>query len=468
MTTSADGPGSETIKAMFPGFGFFGTAWADRLQVDVFSQITDLVVSNPHKGAMDLKAIRVLGSDADDLKPNVVTMTNADGSTSSDEDVDLFQLNPVHAESDEAPYWWVHFPEPVLVRRLLIFNSAAGRNFDLVVTATSADGTTLQLRDPSSIRDLTAVLATIAKYAKYEGLFAAVSNPHDAQAWRNKTVAAVCEAWRAGAPRPSMDEALRMTSLMPMHDGDELTDEDYFFIAYILMAQTARNEASRSGWRVFRNVLPSRTSLKRLESKFGAAAALLGVEPRSLTRHGLVQSSKLKSETAGIGDLAVRLRADLAEQGLTPLIAYGSLLGHVREGHLLDHDDDFDSMVCVAASSRSEFDEKRASVVAELRRQGWEVKLNGKYWNVHVSLPGDPAHIDMFFVHVQNDRAFTHMERMKVRDVPAQWLDPGEVVTVDGIQMAIPREPEKFLEDRYGSGWTVADPYADWPWALSD
>jgi hypothetical protein len=60
------------------------------------------------------------------------------------------------------------------------------------------------------------------------------------------------------------------------------------------------------------------------------------------------------------------------------------------------------------------------------------------------------------------------MERMKVRDVPAAWLQPGDVVTVDGIQMAIPREPAKFLEDRYGTGWTVADPYADWAWPLDD
>jgi hypothetical protein len=467
MTIKMDMVNSGVRRAMLPGFGFFGTTWADRLQLDVFARITDIVVSRPGEKTMDLKGIRVLKADGADPFGHRVTTSAAGADADVAQDSDLFKISPVHASSDDAAYWWLHFDEPTPVRRVLIFNSGGWQNLDLVVTATRDDGTELQLRDPSSDRDLTSVLATLAKYDKADTLFQACATEEDARIWRERVVGEVCTSIRAGAMRPSMDEALRIASLIPITGELALTDDDYFLIAYLLMAQTARNEASRSGWAAFRQVFPSRTHLRKLEGHFAEAAELLQIPRRSLTRHGLVQASKLADETPAIADLAVELRRDLSRYGLTPLIAYGSLLGHVREGHLLEHDDDFDSMVCLTAPSRADFDDERAAVVDKLRADGWEVKLNGKYWNVHVSKPG-PAHIDMFFVHVEDGRAYTHMERMRVRDVPAEWLEPGQIVTVDGIEMAIPREPEKFLEDRYGSGWTVADPYADWPWALAD
>jgi hypothetical protein len=424
------------------------------------------VVCVPGNAELDLKGIRFLFADGDDKVGHTVT-------TSGDEQLverspGLFKLRRIHATGDDTAYWWVTFDEPVLIRRLLIFNSAGWLNHAMTVTGTREDGTVLTLRDGRGPRSQAMAVAALAKYVREDAVFDSPNQVEDAEQWRRDRVAEVNVSLRSGAPRPTMDDALWLASLIPFEGSPDLGDGDAFLMAYLLMAQTARNESTRSGWAAYRKLLPSRSRLRKLESYFAEAAALLDVPARSLTRHGLVQSSKLSDETAGIGELALQLRRDLAAWGLTPLIAYGSLLGQVREGHLLAHDDDFDSMVCVEASSREAFDTQRGVIVEKLRDAGWEVKLNGKYWNVHVSRPGDPAHIDMFFVHVHDDRAYTHMERMKVRDVPAAWLQPGDVVTVDGIQMAIPREPAKFLEDRYGTGWTVADPYADWAWPLDD
>lgn len=465
---------SDVLRTMFPGLGFIGSTWADRLMVDVFAEVTDVTLSCPGQQKLDLKGVRVLLPTGTEVAHSVITSGEESGKQPPQ---DLFALKAIRARDADTAWWWVEFESPVTVRRLLVFNTHGWLNRDLVVTVTTAAGETVTVRDPSSQKHVTAVMAAVGAYRLGGDDAEGVASLQDARTWRQEAVADVMSSLRAGAPRPSQDAALLLSSLLPLDAPtaagapgpivDPLTDDDMALLAYLLMAQVARNEVSRSGWPAYRYLPPNRDELRRLQAGFGPAAELLKVPPRNLTRHGLTVTGGLGENAPVIAGLVADLRKDLADQQLTPLIAYGSLLGQVREGHLLAHDDDFDAMVCVEAEDREEFDKRRQEIVAQLREAGWKVRLNGKYWNVHVERSDSGATIDLFFVHVSGAQAFTHMHRMKVLPVPADWLATGPEVEVDGIRINVPAEPEKFLESRYGKGWTESDPYDDWVWPLS-
>lgn len=458
------------IQEKLPGLGFVGNTWADRLKLTVSAPVTSVKVTS-QDGALDLRGIRV-SRDKDDQSITYKVMSSGEAGGRK-VDQDLFKLTAVHSRSKADHAWWkVEFDGPVQLSEVLIFGTVSRPNLGIRVEATTASGGRMMLFDRMSPRYIGSVLAALTKYVSVRTVYRQVHSVTEAYTWRSQVVAELNETFKAGAPAPDTEEWGLIASVLPVQEGSNgsyaLDDQDFFLLAYRLMCQVARNSDSRSGWKSYAGVLPGRTQLRELESEFSQCARLLGIPQRSLTRHGLVASGALQEETPAIAKLVTKLRADLQALGLTPLLAYGSLLGHVREGHLLTHDDDFDSMVCLESGSREEFDAYRADVVTELRSMGWRVKTNGKFWNIHVEQDGAGTHVDVFFVHVQGQHAFTHMERMKVRPVPKAWLETGSVVNVDGVEIAVPKESERFLADRYGEDWTVSDPYADWPWPLAD
>jgi len=144
----------------------------------------------------------------------------------------------------------------------------------------------------------------------------------------------------------------------------------------------------------------------------------------------------------------------------------GSLLGLVREGGLLPHDDDLDIAILLPATSPEEAAEQWVEVKNNLARRGMlnepvMAELNAPFLKpVRV----DGIAIDLFPAWVIDGKMYVYPHTygdLKKSDVfPLKKDKPTKAL--------IPRYPEKILEINYGADWRIPDTSAKLAWAQWD
>jgi hypothetical protein len=150
------------------------------------------------------------------------------------------------------------------------------------------------------------------------------------------------------------------------------------------------------------------------------------------------------------------------------MLAYGTLLGAVREGNFLAHDDDIDMLIPTTAGNREDVEKTLRSLSEQLRSKGWRVSRPNSYTNFHLTEPSTKLHVDVFPLLVTGDRTSLHMEKMKLREISTDIVLPPRSFSFLGQKMLVPADPEAFLAERYGKSWTIPDPFYDWPWKLQN
>lgn len=193
------------------------------------------------------------------------------------------------------------------------------------------------------------------------------------------------------------------------------------------------------------------------------------ISPRKLLRQAVVgvvpdpiftAAKRLRSKRAEDIDVNSASRQSNAQElfGILKdagaILSFGSLLGVVREGRFLAHDDDLDYIY--------EGDLRRLRTLLESKAHGrWEVRDRGRFL-MKVILRDSGLRVDVF-------RGFRTTDRMHVatiacgREVALYFFDrallmPPTVRNYECGSFLVPREPEKFLASHYGSGWQVYDP----------
>lgn len=144
--------------------------------------------------------------------------------------------------------------------------------------------------------------------------------------------------------------------------------------------------------------------------------------------------------------------------GVPAYICYGTLLGAVRDGRLIGHDNDID----VAYLSKHEYpvDVVREGFRVErvLRDAGWVVRRgSGVRLNVRLQLSdGSWRFVDVFTSHwvdgvlyIPSDTGFP---------LPEETILPLSTVELMGRQVPAPADPETLLAATYGERWRVPDP----------
>jgi SAM-dependent methyltransferase len=150
--------------------------------------------------------------------------------------------------------------------------------------------------------------------------------------------------------------------------------------------------------------------------------------------------------------------AKLTGFGLDAFPAYGTLLGAVRDGKLIGHDNDAD--VAYVSRHTHPVDVIRESfrIQRELHRDGLEIsRYSGGAFKVTVRDPdGTPRGLDVFAGFLYDG----HLVLMGEIFTPFEesWLRPLGTVELEGRQLPAPADPDRLLTAKYGPSWRVPDP----------
>ncbi len=169
-------------------------------------------------------------------------------------------------------------------------------------------------------------------------------------------------------------------------------------------------------------------------------------------------------ETRGREDIDALVRAvgfvlaAVRRAGVEPFVAYGTLLGAVRQQTVLGHDSDAD--IGYVSRHEAPVDVVRESfrIQREVVRVGYEVvRYSGAAFKVMV--PEGDGHkrgLDVFGGFLDDGRLYLMGE--VGADFQHDWVFPLGTAVLEGVEVPVPARPERLLEATYGPGWRVPDP----------
>ncbi len=201
------------------------------------------------------------------------------------------------------------------------------------------------------------------------------------------------------------------------------------------------------------------------EMRFGTGDGEIRVRNKRGVDLGIDKSGRLVPTFAGRSgrDIAALLDATeavleaLRSTGVEPFVAYGTLLGAVREGKVLGHDSDADLGYVSRHSNPVDVARESFEIQRQLAREGWEIsRYSGASFKIYVTESDVRRGLDVFGGFLDAGRL--HLMGEIGTEFEHDWIYPLGTAELDGRKVPVPARPEKLLEATYGPGWQVPDP----------
>lgn len=157
----------------------------------------------------------------------------------------------------------------------------------------------------------------------------------------------------------------------------------------------------------------------------------------------------------------------LHEAGVDAFLAYGTLLGAVRDGRLIGHDSDAD--LGYVSEHEHPVDVSRESFRLQrvLVARGYHVtRYSTAAFKVDVrEADGTVRGLDVFGGFMKD--GYLHLLGEIRTPFRREWVTPLGTATLEGWEFAVPADTDKFLAATYGPSWRVPDPAFKFPTPVS-
>lgn len=154
------------------------------------------------------------------------------------------------------------------------------------------------------------------------------------------------------------------------------------------------------------------------------------------------------------------LVADLESWGYPVYLVGGSLLGVVRGGAMLPHDDDIDFAYLSDASDPADLALESYDMERKLVAAGWTV-VRHSLAHLEVVCFDDIGEIDHYidvFTGFIRDGLYCQPFALRGPEVTREDLVPTQTMSVNGFDLPAPAHPEAWLRYAYGENWRIPDP----------
>lgn len=206
------------------------------------------------------------------------------------------------------------------------------------------------------------------------------------------------------------------------------------------------------------------------EVAFGSSADRVAVVDQSGVPMGVDKSGRLGTtfdvrsaeELRPLLDAVDAVLDALRKAGAEPFLAYGTLLGAVREQRLLGHDNDADLGYVSRFSTPVDVVRESFALQRQVAELGFPThRYSGAAFRVEV-IESDGARrgLDVFggFIDGSPDDGTLYLMGEVEAPYRMDWVYPPSRCVLEGREFPAPARPDRLLEAMYGPSWRVPDP----------
>ncbi|MCR6625256.1 MAG: LicD family protein [Pseudoxanthomonas sp.] len=454
-------------QELFPGLPHFGQSPYDRLQlaVPVGSNAVRFIVQAPDAEILNLRAVRLIDDqgelvDLGEIKAAATVSSSFGDEADAHGAPSLLRGRGIHTKREFAPnacIEWTAGNRRIAVLEILNRGDEFGARSNHLVIDARKDGKWTRIFQNDGANRLLDIMSRASRHLDPRDFVSALA-ARELPEYRLRLMAHVIASVSQDAKRhlPGLDWLYALVNPSREH----ATDSDVEVLSVYYASQILKG-AHLGSIPLAGHVLTTRSRIESSERLINTLLAAAGRKESYLyTRHGL-QLSQLRSAAGEYLALARRVIESLARRDCRAFICYGTLLGAVRTGDFIAHDDDLDVVFLEDGASSA-----RDEVIRHLESEGFQVREDIPLLNVRVSIPGSHIFIDLFPAWPRADGLHMYMEKMRIRAVPVEAVLPLGTVHLRGEAFPAPGHPDQFLTERYGADWMTEARFFEWPYKI--